>query len=173
MDHPDPGEDIITISHRAGAEHEQLSRIVESESFFYWQDELVDCANRLGAEMLGLQAELDKSACNNEVSLTRLVHSWTETSFRSWRQLSYDIKTQTRTYKAEIPPRYKCHFLPFAVPLCLYVYNNTSTLAGSQIKQPELQHCGEGDRVHLRQVDLGCQALSSLSHSIDLTFTVS
>ena len=43
----------------------------------------MDCANRLGAEMLGLQAELDKSACNNEVSLTRLVHSWTETSFRS------------------------------------------------------------------------------------------
>ena len=47
------------------------------------QTELVDCANRLGAEMLGLQAELDKSACNNEVSLTRLVHSWTETSLRS------------------------------------------------------------------------------------------
>lgn len=32
------------------------------------QTELVDCANRLGAEMLGLQAELDKSVCSNEVS---------------------------------------------------------------------------------------------------------
>ena len=30
----------------------------------------MDCANRLGAEMLGLQAELDKSACSNEVSQT-------------------------------------------------------------------------------------------------------
>ena len=35
---------------------------------FSYQTELVDCANRLGAEMLGLQAELDKSVCSNEVS---------------------------------------------------------------------------------------------------------
>ena len=32
----------------------------------------MDCANRLGAEMLGLQAELDKSACSNEVSQTAI-----------------------------------------------------------------------------------------------------
>ena len=40
----------------------------QTEKFYDLQTELVDCANRLGAEMLGLQAELDKSVCSNEVS---------------------------------------------------------------------------------------------------------
>ena len=32
------------------------------------QNEVVDCAGRVGAEVLGLQAELDKSDCTNKVS---------------------------------------------------------------------------------------------------------
>ena len=31
------------------------------------QSEVLDCARRVGAEVLGLQAELDKSDCSNEV----------------------------------------------------------------------------------------------------------
>ena len=32
------------------------------------QNEVVDCAGRVGAEVLGLQAELDKSDCTNKDS---------------------------------------------------------------------------------------------------------
>ena len=56
---------ITTLSGRGPGDSSQQT---ENE-IFYHQTELVDCANRLGAEMLGLQAELDKSSCSNEVSL--------------------------------------------------------------------------------------------------------
>ena len=50
-----------------------------NNNLFHYQTELVDCANRLGAEMLGLQAELDKSVCSNEVRRTVGQHSDTLT----------------------------------------------------------------------------------------------
>ena len=102
----------------AGLEDKQWSDLI----YFYEQTELVDCANRLGAEMLGLQAELDKSACSNEVSQAAITDNQPGGSHSS---------------------------------------HSSNTRTGSQVKQHQLQHSGEGDRVHLRQVGLDLDGQSN------------
>ena len=67
------------------------------------QNEVVDCAGRVGAEVLGLQAELDKSDCTNKVS--------------SGHQSFHCI-----------------------------------VISESHVQRDQLHHCGENDRVHVREV---------------------
>ena len=69
------------------------------------QNEVVDCAGRVGAEVLGLQAELDKSDCTNKVS-----------GGLQFSSIALSSPTE------------------------------------SHVQRDQLHHCGENDRVHVREV---------------------